>query len=89
MLFYGTQLLQINSMLAKIEISPGVCITVNRPELEFIKYIKKVNSLSIDKLSSDGLYVIQRLLTKSILVKRKRGNNVYVQLHDGINIPEN
>lgn len=75
-------------MYKKIQISPGVNITVDSLEFEFLKYVKKVDGLPTDKLNSDGIYVINKLLSKGLLTRSKRGNHVYIQLHSGIQLPE-
>ena len=75
-------------MYKKIELSPGVSITVDRLEFELLKYVKKVDQLSTDKLNSDGKRVINKLLSKGVLTRSKRGNHVYIQLHSRIQLPE-
>jgi hypothetical protein len=75
-------------MYKKIQLSPGVNITVNNLEFEFLKYVKKVDGLPTDKLNSDGRSVINKLLSKGLLTRSKRGNHVYIQLHCGIKLPE-
>lgn len=76
-------------MYKKIKISPGVSVTVDRLEFEFLKYVKKIGKLTIDKLNSDGKRVINKLLSKGLLTKSKKGDYVYVQLHRRTQLPEN
>ena len=75
-------------MYKKIELSPGVNITVDPLEFELLKYVKKVDGLSTDKLNSNGKHVINKLLSKGLLTRSKRGNHVYIQLHSRIQLPE-
>jgi hypothetical protein len=72
----------------KIEISPGVRVTVNDLELKYLKYIKKVRTLSIERLNSDAMCVIKLLLSKGIVTRAKKDKNVYIQLRAGIELPE-
>jgi hypothetical protein len=78
----------IVKMHKKIELTPGVNINVNQLEFKFLKYLKKVGVLPIDKLNSDGLCVINKLLSKGLLARSKRGNHVYIQLHRRIQLPK-
>ena len=73
-------------MYKKIQLSPGVTVTVDNLEFEFLKYIKKVGKLPIDNLNSEVRYVINKLLSKGLLVRSKKGNHVYIQLHRGIQL---
>lgn len=75
-------------MYTKIETSPGVNITVDRLEFEFLKYVKKVDGLPTDRLNSAGIRVINKLLSKGLLTRSKRGNHVYIQLHSGIKLSQ-
>ena len=76
-------------MLEQLQLSPGVNVTVNSLELEFLKYLKKVTVLPTDRLSSEGKHVINKLLSKGVIVRTKKGNYVYVQLRSGICLPKN
>lgn len=76
-------------MLEQLQLSPGVNVTVNSLELEFLKYLKKVTVLPTDKLNSEGKHVINKLLSKGVIVRTKKGNYVYVQLRSGICLPKN
>jgi|SaaInlV_120m_DNA_3_1039746.scaffolds.fasta_scaffold89175_2 hypothetical protein len=73
----------------KIEISPGVRVTVNAVELKYLEYIKKVQSLPIERLNSDAMYVIKLLLSKGIITRAKKDKNVHIQLRAGIRLPKN
>lgn len=75
-------------MYKKIQISPGVNITVDNLEFKLLKYVKKVGGVTTDKLNFDGIYVINKLLSKGLLTRSKRGNHVYIQLHSRIQLPE-
>ena len=73
-------------MFTKIQISPGVSINVNTAEVNILNYLNKQKFLLINNLNSDVKYVIKKLLSKSIVTRTKRGNNVYIQLRNGIKI---
>lgn len=79
----------IEFKLNRIEISPGVRVSINNLELKYLKYIKKVQSLSTQRLNSDAIYVIKLLLSKGIVTRTKKDKNVYIQLRSGIKLPEN
>ena len=72
----------------KIEITPGVRISISDLELEYLELIKKVQSLPIERLNSDARYVIKLLLSKGIVTRAKKDKNVYIQLRAGIELPE-
>lgn len=72
----------------KVQISPGVNITVNPLELGILKYLKKSGSLPYNKLNSDIKCAINRLLSKGLVIKSKKGNYVSVQPHRKILLPE-
>jgi hypothetical protein len=76
-------------MLEQLQLFSGVNVTVNSLELEFLKYLKKVTVLPTDKLNSEGKHVINKLLSKGVIVRTKKGNYVYVQLRSGICLPKN
>ena len=76
-------------MYKKIQISPGVNVSVDNLEFELLKYVKKMGKLPTDKLNSEGRRVINKLLSKGLLTRSKRGNNVYIQLHRELNLSEN
>ena len=73
----------------RIEISPGVRVSVDNLELKYLKYIKKVQSLSTQRLNSDAMCVIELLLSKGIVTRTKKDKNVYIQLRAGIQLPKN
>lgn len=73
----------------RIEISPGVRVSVNDLELKYLKYIEKVQSLPTERLNSDAMYVIKLLLSKGIITRAKKDKNVYIQLRAGIQLPKN
>jgi hypothetical protein len=76
-------------MSIKIKIVPGVNVIVDNLEFIFLKYVQRLGKLYIDILNSDTICVINILVSKGILIKKKRGNRVYIQLRDGISIPKN
>lgn len=76
-------------MYKKINLSPGVNVVVGDIEIRLLNYLKKIGKLSTDNLNSDGKRVINKLLSKGLLTRSKRGNHVYIQLRARINIPEN
>lgn len=73
----------------RIEISPGVRVSVDDLELKYLKYIEKVQSLPTERLNSDAIYVIKLLLSKGIITRAKKDKNVYIQLRAGIQLPKN
>ena len=73
----------------RIEISPGVRVSVDDLELKYLKYIEKVQSLPTERLNSDAMYVIKLLLSKGIITRAKKDKNVYIQLRAGIQLPKN
>lgn len=73
-------------MLTKIQISPGVNVSIDATELKILNYLNKSKFLSIDNLNSNGKYVINKLLSKGVVTRTKRGNNVYIRLRNGIKI---
>lgn len=76
-------------MYQKIQISSGVNVIVDRPEFELLKYVKKMGKMPTDILNSNGKSVINKLLSKGLLTRSKKGNHVYIQLHSGIQLPKN
>ena len=76
-------------MSTKIQISLGVNVYVDTTELEILNYLDKRKFLLIDNLNSNGKYVIKKLLSKGVVTRTKRGNNVYIQLRNGIEISKN
>lgn len=76
-------------MYQKIQISSGVNVTVDRSEFELLKYVKKMGKMPTDILNSNGKSVINKLLSKGLLTRSKKGNHVYIQLHSGIQLPKN
>jgi len=73
----------------KVQLSPGVNIIVNSLEFEILKYIKKSNNLSYNNLNSDVKCVINKLLSKGLVIKSKKGDHVSVQLHRRTILPKN
>ena len=73
----------------RIEISPGVRVSVDDLELKYLKYIEKVQSLPTERMNSDAMYVIKLLLSKGIITRAKKDKNVYIQLRAGIQLPKN
>mgnify|MGYP001086833749 CR=1 FL=1 len=73
-------------MFTKIQISPGVSINVGTAEVNILNYLNKQQFLLINNLDSELKYVIKKLISKSIVIRTKRGNNVYIQLRNGIKI---
>ena len=76
-------------MYKKIQISPGVSVSVGILEFELLKYVKKMGKLPTDKLNSEGRRVINKLLSKGLLTRSKRGNHVYIQIHRELKLSEN
>lgn len=76
-------------MSTKIQISPSVNVYVDATELKILTYLEKTKFLLIDNLNSNGKYVIKKLLSKGVVTRTKRGNNVYIQLRNGIKISKN
>ena len=73
----------------KVEVTTGVNITVNSLEFEILKYIKKSKNLSYNNLNSDVKCVINKLLSKGLVIKSKKGDHVSVQLHRTTILPKN
>lgn len=70
----------------KVEIAPGVRIPINKDELGIILRLEKEHSIKLDKLTECELPVIKCLLDKSIVIRVKRGVDVYFRLRDRFNI---
>ena len=70
----------------KVEIAPGVRIPINNVELGIVLRLEKEHSIKLDKLTESELPVIKCLLDKSIVIRVKRGIDVYFRLRDRFNI---
>ena len=73
----------------KIKISPGVSVTVDNQELVLLKCIKKVRSFPYNKLNSTGKCVINKLLSKGLITRSKKGDHVTLHIHGKIFLPKN
>jgi hypothetical protein len=70
----------------KVEIAPGVRIPINEVELGIVLRLEKERSIKLEKLTERELPVIKCLLDKSIVIRVKRGVDVYFRLRDRFNI---
>lgn len=69
----------------KVEISPGVTIALSNNEKQLLAKLAKTGSVYYDNLSTRQVCVILNLLDKSVLIRKKKGQDVYYKLRPGIN----
>lgn len=70
----------------KVEIAPGVRVPINDVELGIVLRLEKEHSIKLEKLTDAELPVIKCLLDKSIVIRVKRGVDVYFRLRDKFSI---
>lgn len=74
-----------NNQIIKAEISPGVRISFSESEKKLLVELVKNGKFYHDKLNSDEVCVILNLLDKSVIMRKKKGQDVYYKLRAGIN----
>ena len=72
----------------KVQISPGVNITVDSLEFEILKYMKNSKMLDYNKLNSGSKRAINRLLSKGLVTRSKKGDHVSIRIYRKVLIPE-
>ena len=70
----------------KLEIAPGVNVSINSQEYSIVKHLKKYKTLSSELLTADVISVINALMSKGILLRSKKGENVYYKLRSNFTI---
>jgi hypothetical protein len=73
----------------KVQIAPGVGIMVNTLELKILKYLKKSGNLPYKNLNSDVKCAINKLLSKGLVIRSKKGDYVSIQIHGKAILPKN
>lgn len=72
----------------KVQITPGVNIMVNTLELKILRYLKKSDNLLYNNLNSDVKCVINRLLSKGLVIRSKKGSHATIQIYRETILPE-
>ena len=72
----------------KVQISPRVNITVNSLELKILKYLKKSDNLLYNNLNSDVKCAINKLSSKGLVIRSKKGDHVTIHIHRKAILPE-
>lgn len=70
----------------KLEIAPGVNVSINSQEYSVVQHLKKYKTLSSELLTADIISVITVLMSKGILLRSKKGENVYYKLRSNFTI---
>lgn len=70
----------------KLEIAPGVTVSINHDEYSLVQYLKKHKTLSSERLNSDIFSVINVLISKGIVIRSKKGDNVYYRMRSKFSI---
>ena len=70
----------------KLEIAPGVKVSINSQEYSLVQYLKKYKTISSKSLTTDAISVINVLMSKGILLRSKKGENVYYKLRSNFTV---
>ena len=69
-----------------LEIAPGVNVSINSQEYSLVQYLKKYKTLSSESLTSEVISVINILMSKGIILRSKKGENVYYKLRSNFTV---